>query len=59
MLTSQYLKLMDKANQAIDRQTYFFYIRQAEQLLREDATANESQRISHDFNSKSVCLNAA
>ena len=37
MLAKRYLQLMDKANQATDRQTYFFYIRQAEQFLKDES----------------------
>ena len=35
-LSSRYLQLMDLANQASDRQSYFHYLREAQSLLSED-----------------------
>ena len=49
MLSSRYLQLMDKANQATDRQTYFFYIRQAEQLLNCQSSDNSCNDDSHSL----------
>jgi hypothetical protein len=36
-LSKRYRELMDLANQAHDRQTYFYYLKQAEQLLRSES----------------------
>ena len=59
MLTKRYLELMDKANQASDRQTYFFYIRQAEQLLKEESPEEYGIQPVTSFVSPSSFANAA
>lgn len=41
-LSSRYRQLMDLANQATDRQTYFHYLREAQSLLRTDCSDQAS-----------------
>ena len=36
-LSKRYRELMDQANQAKDRQTYFYYVKKAELLLRSES----------------------
>ena len=59
MLAKRYLQLMDKANQATDRQTYFFYIRQAEQLLKDESPEEYGIQPVTSFISPSSLANAA
>ena len=49
-LAKLYLEIMDKANQAQDRQTYFYYLKQAGQLLYHGS--------SQQYGIKKVCENS-
>ena len=48
-LSSQYRRLMDLANQASDRQSYFYYLREAQALLLADNADNAGVRALNQF----------
>ena len=48
-LSSRYRQLMDLANQATDRQTYFHYLREAQALLLADNANNGGVRALNQF----------
>ena len=48
-LSSQYRRLMDLANQATDRQSYFHYLREAQALLLADNANKGGVRALNQF----------
>jgi len=48
-LSNRYLQLMDLANQATDRQSYFHYLREAQSLLVADNANGRGVRALNQF----------
>ena len=57
-LSGQYLQLMDLANQATDRQSYFHYLREAQALLLADNTTNGGVRALNQFIGEQLTIQA-
>ena len=57
-LSSQYLQLMDLANQATDCQSYFHYLREAQALLLADNTTNGGVRALNQFIGEQLTIQA-
>ena len=58
-LSSQYRRLMDLANQATDRQSYFHYLREAQALLLADNADNGGVRALNKFLGEQLTVQAA
>ena len=58
-LTSQYRRLMDLANQATDRQSYFHYLREAQALLLADNADNGGVRALNQFLGEQLTVQTA
>ena len=57
-LSSEYLQLMDLANQATDRQSYFHYLREAQALLLADNTTHGGVRALNQFIGEQLTIQA-
>jgi len=58
-LSSQYRQLMDLANQATDRQSYFHYLREAQALLLADNADHGGVRALNKFLGEQLTVQAA